>query len=158
MYLKKKPSSPYNQSCANLTTLLALANVQCKHSIWPDPCDQILRKWQSSTKPKQNQAEQGSMSSRRKSDLRAQCLGTIERKAPNPKRSRLINHLVSFPHSWRPMSLQTVLLFCSHMVIVRKARWKHLKTLKIVVSLWMRNQMPLAYSPSRLITEPPTSP
>jgi hypothetical protein len=97
-----------NQSCANLTTLLALANVQCKHSIWPDPCDQILRKWQSSTKPKQNQAEQGSMSSRRKSDLRAQCLGTIERKAPNPKRSRLINHLVSFPHSWRPMSLQTV--------------------------------------------------
>jgi uncharacterized protein YbdZ (MbtH family) len=59
MYLKKKPSSPYNQSCANLTTLLALANVQCKHSIWPDPCDQILRKWQSSTKPKQNQAEQG---------------------------------------------------------------------------------------------------
>ena len=99
-----------------------------------------------------------------------------------------LNHLVSFPHSWRPMSLQTVctmpvkfpftsdaelgsltrihdkrrlitaLLFCSQMVTVRKARWKHLKTLKIVVSLWMRNQMPLAYSPSSLITEPPTSP
>ena len=105
------------------------------------------------------------MSSRRKSDLRAQCLGTIERKAPNPKRSRLINHLVSFPHSWRPMSLQTVctmpvkfpftsdaelgsltrihdqrrlitaLLFCSQMVTVRKARWKYLKTLKIAVSI-----------------------
>jgi len=29
------------------------------HSIWFDPCDQILRKWQSLTKPKPNQAEQG---------------------------------------------------------------------------------------------------
>ncbi|AQK38877.1 hypothetical protein ZEAMMB73_Zm00001d023300 [Zea mays] len=48
----------------------------------------------------------------------------------------------------------SALLFCSQMVTVRKARWKHLRTLKTAVSLWMQNQMPLL----RLITEPPTSP
>jgi hypothetical protein len=74
-------------------TPLALDNVQCKHSIWPDPCDQILRKWQSSTKTKQNQAEQGT-----KEKLRP---GFKRREAtfPNGKVPKWQGARAGIPHS-----------------------------------------------------------
>ena len=35
---REEPSSPYNQACANLTTLLTLANaLHLVWSVWPDP-------------------------------------------------------------------------------------------------------------------------